>query len=215
MSATITIAASRVVIHDNTTAEPVIMQVDRDMLRERSGLDEDSFHRLSRTPLVLAENGAAAVVAQFFRAIAAIQHEHPIDAAALTVHAVDLLATVLSLASGKHGLDGIASLHARERVLTFLNHNFTDPTLTVERVARSCAISRSTLYRLMETDGGVGALLRRMRIAHARRLLTTGRTRSIAAIAVECGFTTDRQFYRAFRAETGQTPGEYRTTRIG
>lgn len=50
----------------------------------------------------------------------------------------------------------------------------------------------------------------RYRVQHACRLLrSTGD--SITAIALQSGFSTIRNFNRAFREETGMTPREYRT----
>ena len=52
--------------------------------------------------------------------------------------------------------------------------------------------------------------MNRYRVQHACRLLrSTGD--SITAIALQSGFSTIRNFNRAFREETGMTPREYRT----
>jgi transcriptional regulator GlxA family with amidase domain len=85
------------------------------------------------------------------------------------------------------------------------------PALTVDDVARACLISRRTLYRLFEgTHGGIGRLLREIRVEHAQALLRTDTSRPLDAIALACGFAGERQFYRAFRQATGLTPGEFR-----
>lgn len=54
------------------------------------------------------------------------------------------------------------------------------------------------------------AMLRSMRVQHARELLIAGPDRTISSVARACGFATDRHFYRVFRGETGMTPAEYR-----
>lgn len=53
-------------------------------------------------------------------------------------------------------------------------------------------------------------LLRQMRIHHACRMLLTAPERTIESVARASGFTGSRDFYRAFRRQTGLTPAEYR-----
>jgi transcriptional regulator GlxA family with amidase domain len=67
------------------------------------------------------------------------------------------------------------------------------------------------VYRLFEgVPGGVGGLLRHIRIQHAQALLRADPSRSLTSVAAACGFADERQFYRVFRQETGRTPGHYR-----
>lgn len=186
-----------------------IVQVPWSMLLARTGLAQERFAGLFAQPLSLPGAGAAAIAAGYCRAVAALPDDYAADRIAMGNHTVDLLASVVSLISGERPLEGPAMAQARERVLAYLREHFADSGLSVERIAAACSLSRSTLYRATEADGGVVAALRRVRLAHARTLLLTG-SATIAAVASGCGFGSERQFYRAFQDETGMSPGEFR-----
>jgi AraC family transcriptional regulator len=51
----------------------------------------------------------------------------------------------------------------------------------------------------------------RRRLETARAMIATGRT-SLSEIALECRFSSQSSFTRAFRRATGVTPAEYRRT---
>jgi transcriptional regulator GlxA family with amidase domain len=121
------------------------------------------------------------------------------------------MASALMISSGRAPHDNAASSLTRQRVHAFLRARHGDPVLTADDVARACLISRRTLYRLFEgAPGGVGSMLREIRVEHAQALLRAGPSRPLGAIALACGFAGERQFYRAFRQVTGSTPGEFR-----
>ncbi|MGW4249259.1 helix-turn-helix transcriptional regulator, partial [Nocardia sp. NPDC004722] len=110
--------------------------------------------------------------------------------------------------------DGVTAgeaLHQRRQILAYLRGNYTDPDLTVDVIAQACLVTRQTLYRVCESIGGPGLLVRRMRVEHARRIIRSDPTRPLPEVAAASGFATDRHFYRAFREETGLTPGQFRT----
>jgi transcriptional regulator GlxA family with amidase domain len=135
----------------------------------------------------------------------------PQAAMALAAHGRGLMASALMISSGHVPQENAASSLSRQRVHAFLRAQHGDPALTVDDVARACLISRRTLYRLFEgTHGGIGRLLREIRVEHAQALLRTDTSRPLDAIALACGFAGERQFYRAFRQATGLTPGEFR-----
>ncbi|WP_405492977.1 AraC family transcriptional regulator [Nocardia sp. NBC_00511] len=186
-----------------------IVQVPWSMLLARTGLAPARFAELFEQPLSLPGPGAAAIAAGYCRAVAALPDDYAADRIAMANHTVDLLASVVSLISGERPLEGPAMAQARERVLGYLREHFADSGLSVEGIAAACSLSRSTLYRATEADGGVVAALRRVRLAHARTLLRAG-SGTIAAVASGCGFGSERQFYRAFQDETGMSPGEFR-----
>ena len=55
-------------------------------------------------------------------------------------------------------------------------------------------------------------LVNSFRIDHAKNLLCNTENRMVD-IALECGFSTERSFYRAFQKMTGITPGAYRKSK--
>ncbi|MFE2996772.1 AraC family transcriptional regulator [Nocardia sp. NPDC059246] len=177
------------------------------LVLEHSGLTRDQLPTATAVPAT----GALGVVAGFFRNLA----ELPPDdiARAVTVFGSDaagMMASALLLANGESSSGPSDSLYTRQQVLAYIRKNFTNSDLTVDEIAHACLISRRTLYRVCEGFGEPGGIVRRTRIAHARRLIRADPSRSLAAVAAASGFATDRHFYRAFREETGLTPGQFR-----
>lgn len=195
-------------LHFEETFEQIVVQVPLgDMLAE-TGLRD--FGGVTATKL--GGDSPAGVVAQFFCGLSRICPSDPQAAMSLAAHGRGLMASALLLSSGRVGQANATGSLARQQVVAFLRARHGDPTLSVDDVAHACLISRRTLYRLFEgTPGGVGSLLRRIRIEHAQALLCADTSRSLESIALACGFAGERQFYRVFRDETGCTPGEFRT----
>lgn len=190
------------------TFEQTVVQVPLgDMLAETGLRDSGGV-----TATKLGGDSPAGVVAQFFCGLSRIYPSDPQVAMLLAVHGRGLMASALLLSSGRIGQATATGALARQQVVALLRARHGDPTLTVDDVAHACLISPRTLYRLFEgTPGGVGSLLRRIRIERAQALLRADTSRSLESIALACGFAGERQFYRVFRDETGCTPGEFRT----
>jgi AraC-like DNA-binding protein len=80
-------------------------------------------------------------------------------------------------------------------------------------LSRLIGMSRSALYRLMESQGGVTRYIRRQRLLESRAVLSDpGDDKSIAAIAEEFCFSDAADFSRAFRREFGLAPSDVRAT---
>ena len=98
-----------------------------------------------------------------------------------------------------------------ERVRVVVRQHLRSPELGPDSVCRLAAMSRSTLYRLMESEGGVTRYVRRQRLLAARSVLSEGgRGKSIAAIAEAFCFSDAADFSRAFRRAFGHSPSEAR-----
>ena len=97
------------------------------------------------------------------------------------------------------------------RLMPFLEENFRDPALRVERAARHCGISSTHLNFLLKGTTGFTShkLLSRFRIEKARRRMAEENL-SLLEIALESGFNSQLTFTRQFRSWTGQLPSEYR-----
>jgi AraC family transcriptional regulator, exoenzyme S synthesis regulatory protein ExsA len=87
--------------------------------------------------------------------------------------------------------------------------------LSLEAFAKLCNCSRSTFQREFRRHYGVapGRWLLEQRLQCSARLLTTTGM-SVTEIVFECGFEQPAHFARAFKAKFGQTPSEYRATRV-
>ncbi|MFJ2834640.1 AraC family transcriptional regulator [Nocardia sp. NPDC087230] len=163
-------------------------------------------------PLHVPAAGAGEVIARFFAGVAALPR--PEQAGPLAAGGLDLVRSIVA-ASARRTVVTQARALSRGQLLVFLRRHFTDPRLTVDGIARGCLVSRRTLHRAFETLLGTSpaAMLRRMRVRHARQLLLRDRARSVARIAEASGFSSTRQFYRVFQHETGMTPGQFRVVR--
>ena len=194
-------------LHFDDAFEQVVVQVPLGEILAETGLRD----AVGVTAMKLGSDSPAGVVAQFFHGLSRIYETNPQAATALAAHGRGLMACALMLSSECVPPANAVSSLARQQVHAFLRARHGDPTLTVDDVAHACLISRRTLYRLLEgTPGGVGSLLRRIRIEHAQALLRADTSRPLESIALACGFAGGRQFYRVFRQATGFTPGEFR-----
>lgn len=88
--------------------------------------------------------------------------------------------------------------------------------LSISELARTLAVSHATLLRRFERSLGMtpGDYARRLRVESAKRMLHSTR-RSIEQIAAMVGYADVRAFRALFKAHTGTSPTEYRSTRRG
>jgi AraC-like DNA-binding protein len=86
-----------------------------------------------------------------------------------------------------------------------------DSRPTLEQLAGFVNISTRTLARYLEAEGtSFRELSLQVRTERARRMLTEG-SLSVTQIAYRLGYTDVASFVRSFRAQTGRTPGSFRT----
>jgi AraC-like DNA-binding protein len=194
-------------LHFDEAFEQVVVQVPLGGLLADTGLYEAT--RLTATRL--GGDGPAGVVALFFHGLSRLHESEPAAATALAARGRGLMTSALLLADGRTPHNHAGSSLTRAQVLSSLRTKHSNPKLTIDDVARTCLVSRRTLYRLFEgVPGGVSGLLRHIRVEHAQVLLRADPSRSLTSVAAACGFARERQFYRVFRQETGSTPGHYR-----
>jgi AraC-like DNA-binding protein len=98
-----------------------------------------------------------------------------------------------------------------ERARLVVRRNMASPEFGPERLRRLLAVSRSKLYRLFESSGGVAHFINRERLREAhRRLSAHPDALSIHLVGNEVGFGDHSTFSRAFRREFGYSPSEAR-----
>lgn len=98
-----------------------------------------------------------------------------------------------------------------ERVRQMVRAHLQSPLLGPQMLCRQVGMSRSNLYRLLESEGGVTSYIQRHRLMEAHTRLSDCRnTRSITAMAHDLCFTDSSSFSRAFRAMFGVSPGDLR-----
>lgn len=137
-----------------------------------------------------------------------------VEQASLIAHAVtDLALAVLRAAHPSDARPDDGATDLRSRVYEFIERNFTDPTLTVERVAAGVNVSSRYLHKLMESEvQSVYGVIRRRRVRCGVDLLADPALAglSIGQIARRSGFSGLSQFGRAVRDLTGETPRDVR-----
>lgn len=99
----------------------------------------------------------------------------------------------------------------RAIIRDYIEARLASRELVPAQIAKACAVSRTTLYRLTEPDGGVASFVRKVRLAQLERLLANGSGESLADLAQRLGFADESHMGRQFRQVTGVSPGRYRT----
>lgn len=110
------------------------------------------------------------------------------------------------------------ALRDGERIKIMLRHiqEHYGEELTVERIAKSAAISQSECLRCFRAMVGTTPMqyVKGFRIQRAAELLEATEEK-IAGVGAACGFQETSYFARTFRALKGKTPSRYRAERRG
>lgn len=101
------------------------------------------------------------------------------------------------------------------RILEYARNHLNDPDLCAPQIADALCISERYLYKVLALSGiSLADWIRSHRLEACRQALSKAdATDTIAAIARRHGFTDMSSFSRAFRAEYGLSPGEWRDLR--
>lgn len=164
--------------------------------------------------LVIGRDEAALFRAHLLKLSEALQLIAAEDAPRLARTLLDLLVVAVHAASdGAKGMPqppAGAAARAREEIRA----NLESASLTIANLCRRLKVSRSTLHRLFEREGGVQTYIRNARLDAARlALLDPGNDERLGAIADRLGFSDAAHFSRLFRARFGQTPSQCRALR--
>lgn len=96
------------------------------------------------------------------------------------------------------------------RIKRYIRANLHSRQLEPDHVLRGFPITRPTLYRMFEPEGGLHAFIRNCRLREAADRLVHARTLPVAQIADALGFSCASDFTRAFRRAYGVAPLEFR-----
>ena len=99
----------------------------------------------------------------------------------------------------------------KEKILNYLDENFTDRELSQQQVADRFEISVYSLSKMFNGQIGTGFVdyINSKRIEYAKKLLLTTE-KSVKDIAFTVGFAGSKYFTEIFKKYTGTTPGEFR-----
>ncbi|MDR2213718.1 MAG: helix-turn-helix domain-containing protein [Pseudomonadales bacterium] len=111
-------------------------------------------------------------------------------------------------------IDCAAALAQLERLMQ-TQRIFTDPDLNLSKLAAALALSTHQLSELINSRLGksFSRYLREQRIAAAKTMLCAEPKASVLSVGLSVGFSTQSNFYEAFREIEGMTPGQYRRVR--
>lgn len=89
---------------------------------------------------------------------------------------------------------------------------YTNENLNLTMVAEALEVGAHQLSELINTRHGMSfpRYIREQRIAAARRMLIDEPHASVLSVGLSVGFTSQSNFYAAFREITGETPGQFR-----
>jgi AraC-like DNA-binding protein len=93
---------------------------------------------------------------------------------------------------------------------------YVDPDLSLPGLAEQLALSTHQLSELINARLGKGfsRYLREQRVAAAKSMLCAEPSASVLSVGLNVGFTSQSNFYEAFREIEGMTPGQYRKLNI-
>ena len=135
--------------------------------------------------------------------------------AAAADSAVRTAAHLVIAAFGKQaGLSGNARSAARAalfgRVRRHIQANLHRAELTPESLLNALHLSRPTVYRMFQHEGGLGAYIRHLRLRQAADELARYPHMMVTDVAYAVGFKSASDFTRAFRRAYGMAPQEFR-----
>jgi AraC-like DNA-binding protein len=129
--------------------------------------------------------------------------------------AMHTCAMLIAAAFGKEtGLTGNARAAARTAMFAtarrFIDANLGQMDVTIESVLAVSQLSRPTLYRLFEPEGGLAAYIRNRRLREAADELHRYPHKAIVEVAYGLGFNSASDFTRAFRRAYDMSPSDFR-----
>jgi AraC-like DNA-binding protein len=105
----------------------------------------------------------------------------------------------------------------RVQIKDFIQQNYAQRGLSIEDIAEHLGVTSRYLHMALAQDGCTPSeYLRGCRLLAARRLLSSAEFagRSIAEIALECGFSGASHFSTQFRKRFGASPSSYRESAL-
>jgi AraC-like DNA-binding protein len=161
--------------------------------------------------LVIGREEAALFYAHLVKLSEALQTISKEDAPRLARTLLDLLVVAVHAAAHAHRDAPPRMVGMAARARTEIRANLESPSLNVAGLCRRLNISRSTLHRLFESEGGVQTYIRNSRLDAGRiALLDSTNDERIGAIAERLGFSDAAHFSRLFRARFDETPSQCR-----
>ncbi|CAB3780588.1 helix-turn-helix domain-containing protein [Pararobbsia alpina] len=151
--------------------------------------------------------------------LAALSRDLPSLSAKEGYDALKTCACLIAAAFGKETrLSGNARAAARAAMFgtarRYIQENLHQPELSPDSVLKASQLSRPTLYRLFEHEGGLATYIRNRRLREAADELVKFPHRAVVEIAFGLGFKSASDFNHAFRRAYDMSPIDFRARRL-
>jgi AraC-like DNA-binding protein len=153
------------------------------------------------------------LLANQFAAIWQLERSDASSRAATVEAMVEVVADVVGRAPDARGDTERAERHlCLAMIKRYIEANLDTALLTADHLCSRFRISRASLYRLFEADGGLARYVQEQRLNRALKQLVSplAQSKRLIDLAVDLQFSGDSTFIRAFRRRFGVTPGEIR-----
>lgn len=186
--------------------ESVSLIIPIDHFAARGGLPDASDHSVlggHRAKLLID------YVSSVEESLGRLGHE---DVAGVKSSLIEIVFDTVSHLVGPSGeRDQVSNISLMTRARRFIQANLASENLTPDTLSRELAMSRTRLYELFESFGGVQKYIRERRLVAAHAMLAdASETRKIADVAALFGFDSAANFSRAFTQQFGYTPSSVR-----
>jgi AraC-like DNA-binding protein len=192
-------------LHDSTASRTIFISIPRGTARAR-GLDVAALHGR------VLQSGAAAMLGPHLLGVREAADELTVeDGALLGGTFLDLLGLAVETSSRPARRTGFGREAAAVIARAAIEEGLGAPSQTISGLCRQLGMSRTSLHRLFENEGGVQAYIRGRRLEAVRRALLDPACREpLYALAERMGFSDAAHLSRLFRARYDISPSDYR-----
>ncbi|MGI6853310.1 helix-turn-helix domain-containing protein [Mesorhizobium sp. 1B3] len=137
--------------------------------------------------------------------------EHALNRATCEMLTACLAPSLEGVEAARPGLEMVLQRRAKRFIEKHINSTELDP----DTICNAVGVSRRTLYRLFDQEGGVQRYVQTRRLERIRLALADPKeTRRISEVAAEFGFLRGDHFARAFKQHYGQSARDIRYLRL-
>jgi AraC-like DNA-binding protein len=173
--------------------------------------DPSALHGRTLSPRLPAVGYLVGRVLSF---AAHVRYMLPSEAHRVLREIVLLIANAFGEQAGlRGGKPALARAMAFDQARRYVRANLHDGDLSPDRVVESLGLSRPTVYRLFQHEGGLGTYIRHVRLRAAAEELVAWPGVPVQDVAFAHGFASASDFTRAFRRAYGLAPQEVRQSR--
>lgn len=190
--------------HESSASRSLLITVPR-AVATAAGLDVAALHGV-----VMRSAAGDMIAAHLVRLFETAGSYKVSDAPVLARTILDMLVLTVASATPESASDvrkAAAAQTAREMIVDQLE----SPDLTIAHLCRALGISRTTLHRLFEEEGGVLAYIRNCRLAAVHKLLSDPNEPALLLdLAHRFNFSDAAHLTRSFRQRFHVTPSTFR-----